>query len=130
MDGKHFHVKCMEHIINLVVQDGIKEATVSIELIRNAVRYIRQSPARWKNFQECCEDENLAKKSLCLDVPTRWNFTYLMLNNTIEYEDAILNYVDRDIGLTHHLEFGHIHVCGGDSDTVDEQPASTLLSSN
>ncbi|KAM3358007.1 hypothetical protein P3S68_020938 [Capsicum galapagoense] len=73
----------------------------------------------------------LQKKSLCLDVPTRWNSTYLMLNRAIEYEGAILNYVDRDIGLAHHLEFGHICVCDGDSDIMDEeQPAGTLLSSD
>ncbi|KAM3306162.1 hypothetical protein P3S67_013032 [Capsicum chacoense] len=121
----------MAHIINLVVQDGIKEANISIERIRQAVRYIRQSPARWKNFQECCVDENLAKKSLCLDVPTRWNSTYLMLNRAIEYEGAILTYADRDIGLAHHLEFGHICVCDGDSDIMDEeQPVGSLLCSD
>ncbi|PHT44243.1 hypothetical protein CQW23_18268 [Capsicum baccatum] len=131
LGGKHLHVRCMAHIINLVVQDGIKEANISIERIRQAVRYIRQSPARWKNFQECCVDENLAKKSLCLDVPTRWNSTYLMLNRAIEYEGAILTYADRDIGLAHHLEFGHICVCDGDSDIVDEeQPVGSLLCSD
>ncbi|PHU03152.1 hypothetical protein BC332_28403 [Capsicum chinense] len=61
------------------------------------------------------------------DVPTRWNSTYLMLNRDIEYEGAILTYVDCDIGLAHHLEFGHIRVCDGDSDIVDEeQPVEEL----
>ncbi|KAH0669917.1 hypothetical protein KY289_024410 [Solanum tuberosum] len=73
--------------------------------VRQAVRYIRQFPARWKKFQECCEDENLAKKSLCLDVPTRWNSTYMMLNQVIEYEGSIVEYADRDIGLALHLKF-------------------------
>ncbi|XP_075077310.1 zinc finger BED domain-containing protein RICESLEEPER 2-like [Nicotiana tabacum] len=35
----------MAHIMNLVVHDGIKESIVSIERIRQTVRYIRQSPA-------------------------------------------------------------------------------------
>uniref|UniRef100_A0A3Q7GK59 Uncharacterized protein n=1 Tax=Solanum lycopersicum TaxID=4081 RepID=A0A3Q7GK59_SOLLC len=98
MGGIHLHIRCMAHIVNLIVQDGTKEANVSIERVREAVTYIRQSPARWKIFQECCEDENLAKKSLCLDVPTRWNSTYMMLSRVIEYEGAIVEYVDRDIG--------------------------------
>lgn len=121
MSGSHLHVRCMAHIVNLIVQDGIKEANVSIERVRQAVRYIRQSPARWLKFQECCEDENLVKKSLCLDVPTRWNSTYMMLNRAIEYESAILDYADHDIGMTHHLEF---------VDIVDGNSTGTLLSSD
>ncbi|KAH0652250.1 hypothetical protein KY289_029928 [Solanum tuberosum] len=105
MGGSHLHIRCMAHIVNLIVQDGTKEANVCIERVRQAVRYIKQSPARWKKFQECCEDENLAKKSLCLDVPTRWNSTYIMLNRVIEYEGAIVEYADRDIGLALHLKF-------------------------
>ena len=85
------------------------------------MRYIRQSPARWKKFQECCEDENLAKKSLCLDVPTRWNSTYMMLKRVIEYEGAIVEYADRDIGLTLHLKF---------VDMVNQNSTGTLLSSD
>ena len=87
-----FHIRCLTHFINIIVQDGTKEVNVSIERVRQVVRYIKQFPFRWKKFQECCEDENLAKKSLCLDVPTRWNSTYMMLKRVIEYEGAILEY--------------------------------------
>ncbi|XP_049391177.1 zinc finger BED domain-containing protein RICESLEEPER 1-like [Solanum stenotomum] len=69
-------------------------------------------------FQECCEDENLVKKSLCLDVPTRWNSTYMMLSRVIEYESAIVEYADRDIGLALHLKF---------VDIVDETPTDHVL---
>ena len=61
MGGNHLHIRCMAHIVNLIVQDGTKEANVSIERVRQIVRYIRPSPSRLKKFQECCEDENLAK---------------------------------------------------------------------
>ncbi|KAH0766223.1 hypothetical protein KY290_002212 [Solanum tuberosum] len=121
MGGSHLHIRCMAHIVNLIVQDGTKEANVCIERVRQAVRYIRQSPARWKKFQECCENENLTKKSLCLDVPTRWNSTYMMLNRVIEYEGAIVEYADRDIGLALHLKF---------VDIVDKNSTGTLLSSD
>lgn len=96
----------------------VQKKHVSIERVRQAVRYIRQSPARSKKFQECCEDENLAKKSLCLDVPTRWNSTYMMLSRVIEYEGAIVEYADRAIGLTLYLKF------------VDKNSTATLLSSD
>ncbi|KAH0738396.1 hypothetical protein KY290_037101, partial [Solanum tuberosum] len=105
MGGSHLHIRCMAHIVNLIVHDGTKEANVCINRVRQAVRYIRQSPARWKKFQKCCENENLAKKSSCLDVPTRWNSTYMILNRVIDYEGAIVEYADPDIDLALHLKY-------------------------
>ncbi|XP_019238739.1 PREDICTED: zinc finger BED domain-containing protein RICESLEEPER 2-like [Nicotiana attenuata] len=111
MNGTHLHVRCMAHIMNLVVQDGFKESSVSIERVRHAVRYVGQSPARLKRFQECFDDEQLnCKKTLCLDVPTRWNSTYLMLRRAVEFESAFSHYASSEIGLRHYLEHSYIEV--------------------
>ncbi|XP_070022044.1 zinc finger BED domain-containing protein RICESLEEPER 2-like [Nicotiana sylvestris] len=119
MEGKHVHVRCMAHIINLVVQDGLRDGSVSVERIRQAVRYIRQSPARWKKFKECCDlDRITSKKSLCLDVPTRWNSTYLMLKVATVYEEAFTKYCDIDYGLMS---------CISNCICEDGQPAGPLL---
>nr|XP_009802456.1 PREDICTED: zinc finger BED domain-containing protein RICESLEEPER 2-like [Nicotiana sylvestris] len=67
----------------------------------------QHSPTRLRKFQECCESENFVKKSLCLDVPTRWNSTYLMLSRAIEYERAIKEYSDH-AGLSRYLMFDAI----------------------
>ncbi|XP_055826363.1 zinc finger BED domain-containing protein RICESLEEPER 1-like [Solanum dulcamara] len=105
MNSNHLHVRCMAHIMNLIVQDGLKECSLSIKRVRHAVRYVRQSPARLKRFQKSCDDEQLScKKSLCLDVPTRWNSTYLMLSRAVEFENAFSNYASREIGLRHYLK--------------------------
>ncbi|XP_075112233.1 zinc finger BED domain-containing protein RICESLEEPER 1-like [Nicotiana tabacum] len=77
MNGQHLQMRCMSHIVNLIVKDGLKESGISIACVRYAVKYIRQSPARLRKFQECCESINIVKKSLCLDVPTR---CYLMFD--------------------------------------------------
>ncbi|XP_075503957.1 zinc finger BED domain-containing protein RICESLEEPER 2-like [Primulina tabacum] len=109
MDGKHLHVRCVAHIINLIVQDGLKEVGDSVRRVRQAIRYIRQSPARIKKFKDCCELEKItSKKSLCLDVVTRWNSTYLMLKVALEFENAFVSYGIHDPGLLDHLL---THVC-------------------
>lgn len=48
-------------------------------------------------FKKCVEDEKLSsKKLLCLDVPTRWNSTYLMLGSAITLEEAFKRYSEED----------------------------------
>lgn len=88
-NGEFVHMRCSAHILNLVVGDGLKELNASIVAVRNAVRYIRASPARLGSFQNCvkstCKED---KAIICLDVSTRWNSTFLMLDRAIKYLDA------------------------------------------
>jgi len=89
MSGHYLHIRCVAHIINLVVQHGLKELDESIARVRDAVRYIRQSPARLRKFKECVEVEKIECKGLLsLDVATRWNSTYLMLETAQKFERA------------------------------------------
>ncbi|CAM8902891.1 unnamed protein product [Rhodiola kirilowii] len=75
-------MRCCAHILNLIVNEGINEQQHSIDGIRNAVRYVRSSPQRLKKFKECIEAEMIRCQSVvCLDVPTRWNSTYMMLEH-------------------------------------------------
>ncbi|KAK7310074.1 hypothetical protein RJT34_07302 [Clitoria ternatea] len=80
MDGQFFHMRCCAHILNLVVNDGLKDMHYSITNVRAAVRFVRSSPQRLALFKDCIQFSRiLSKKLVCLDVPTRWNSTYLML---------------------------------------------------
>ncbi|XP_060672818.1 zinc finger BED domain-containing protein RICESLEEPER 2-like [Ziziphus jujuba] len=71
------------------VLDGLREAHDSIASIRNAVRYVRSSPARLQKFKEYAAQEKIESNSLVfLDVPTRWNSTYLMLEAALKFQNA------------------------------------------
>ncbi|XP_075499293.1 zinc finger BED domain-containing protein RICESLEEPER 2-like [Primulina tabacum] len=99
LGGKYVNVRCIAHIINLVVQDGLKgnDEHVAISRVRGAVRYIRSSPARYKRFQECVQLEKIeTNKLLTLDVPTRWNSIYLMLESAICLKRAFDAYDEVD----------------------------------
>ncbi|CAN6721630.1 unnamed protein product [Malus baccata var. baccata] len=88
-DGKYLHMRCVAHILNLVVNDGIKLLNTAIQSIRNAVRYVRYSPQRLESFKMCVEKVRIDSKGLViLDVPTRWNSTFLMLESALKFKMA------------------------------------------
>ena len=72
MGPEFMHMRYCAHILNLIVQSGLKSIHESIAKVRNAVQYVRASPARFEKFQECVENEKIKVKCLLsLDVPTR-----------------------------------------------------------
>ncbi|XP_019161398.1 PREDICTED: zinc finger BED domain-containing protein RICESLEEPER 2-like [Ipomoea nil] len=84
---KYLHMRCIAHILNLVVQDGLKDCDSSVKKVREVVRYVRNSPARLKKFRDLADWLSIEQRSsLCLDVPTRWNSTYLMLQSALTYQ--------------------------------------------
>jgi hypothetical protein len=102
LGGEYLHMRCAAHILNLVVTEGLKELNDAITKIRNAVRYVRSSPARMARFKECVELERKfiqCKQMVCLDVPTRWNSTYLMLSIAEKYQRAFERMGDEDTQL-------------------------------
>ena len=64
------HMCCCAHILNEIVQDGLKDLNESIVKVRNAMRYVKPSPNRFVKFKACVEKEKIQSKSLlCIDVP-------------------------------------------------------------
>ncbi|XP_028772962.1 zinc finger BED domain-containing protein RICESLEEPER 2-like [Neltuma alba] len=95
--GDYLHLRCSAHILNLVVNDGLKELKNSFDSIRNAVKYVRSSPARLQKFKNIAELEKVDTTSLvCLDVNTRWNSTYLMLESALKFQKAFERLEDED----------------------------------
>ena len=102
--GEFFHLRCCAHILNLVVQDGLKKIDYSVEKIRDTVKYVKASQMRRQKFLECVKLVRLdTKKGLSQDVVTRWNSTYLMLERAIFFQRAFQHLQLSDSNYKFHL---------------------------
>lgn len=97
LDGEFLHMRYCVHIINLIVNDELNEHVFSIDVIRRAVNYVRSSPSRLQKFKAYVELEKIeSKRLLALDVSTKWNSTYLMLEATCKFEKAFTRMEEKD----------------------------------
>jgi hypothetical protein len=88
-DGLFFHIRCANHILNLVAKDGMNVMASSIKNIRAFVLAVKGSPLQWGEFQKCATECGVyTKVGLSLDVVTRWNSTYCMLSDALHYRAA------------------------------------------
>ncbi|KAK3120575.1 hypothetical protein QOZ80_9AG0690210 [Eleusine coracana subsp. coracana] len=98
--GEHLHIRCCAHILNLLVQDGMKVADDAIDLVRELVRHINSSPSRIQAFNEIAQRSGLPSKAgLVLDVLNRWNSTYYMIMEAIQYKVVLKHYAEAQLEL-------------------------------
>ncbi|PKU60856.1 Putative AC9 transposase [Dendrobium catenatum] len=58
-DGEFFHIRCTAHIVNLIVQDGLKEVNLSVIKIRESIKYVKDSQVRKQKFVDCIKQSCL-----------------------------------------------------------------------
>lgn len=98
--GDYFHVRCGAHILNLIVQDGLKVIGDEIKTIKTLVKYINGSEVRKAKLRECAIGIGVSiSKRLWLDCPIRWNSTYRMLERALIYCPCYENLkrIDKDL---------------------------------
>ncbi|XP_042952157.1 zinc finger BED domain-containing protein RICESLEEPER 2-like [Carya illinoinensis] len=96
VSGQLFHVRCCAHITILLVQYRLGEIRDIVDCVRDGIKYLVASESRLKQFSEIAKQLQLPSKKLILDVPTRWNNTYLMLDSAIQFKEVFPRYGDRD----------------------------------
>jgi hypothetical protein len=77
------HIRCFAHVVNLSVQSALKELKNEIDQVRNLIIKCRSSPQRRQKFKEISNLNNISLSPI-LDVSTRWNSTYEMINRALE----------------------------------------------
>ncbi|XP_020985787.1 zinc finger BED domain-containing protein RICESLEEPER 2-like [Arachis duranensis] len=85
LDNVSANDTCQDHLKN-----GLKFAHDVLDKIRKSVKYVRGSESRMIRFKECVSaipDLNFTS-GLHLDVTTRWNSTYIMLESAIKCRKA------------------------------------------
>uniref|UniRef100_A0A1J3IT19 Putative AC transposase n=2 Tax=Noccaea caerulescens TaxID=107243 RepID=A0A1J3IT19_NOCCA len=88
LNGEFLHLRCATHILNLIVKQGLMEVDDNINAIRNGIQYVRSSTPRLQSFEFRVETGKMTRGSLPLDVKTRWNSTYLMLDQALKFRLA------------------------------------------
>jgi hypothetical protein len=89
LGGEFIHMRCATHILNIVVNEGLKDLGDCVSNIRNTVGHVRYSSERMEKVKDCMERKNIqCMKMVCLDVPTTWNSTYLMLSTAEKYQKS------------------------------------------
>src|SRR3954464_6523952 len=86
-----YHIRCSAHVLNLAVQDGLKNLfNIEEELdednlispltkLRIAINAIRRSPKNIDELKKHCENLEIEYHSLPHDCPTQWSSTYTMI---------------------------------------------------
>jgi hypothetical protein len=62
--GQHMHIRCVAHILNLMMQDGMKTIQLALNKIRELMRHIASNDSRLQIFNVILKEFHLPSKKL------------------------------------------------------------------
>ena len=89
-EGAFFHSRCVAHIINLAVQEGLKQIDAQKSIFKRMLRDIFSMTARHSKFIKFCVDAGKTPLGPNWDVPTRWNSTCNMFEKAISQKENLI----------------------------------------
>lgn len=101
LGGDMFQVHCFMHVLNMLVQDSLDAIPEVIHKVRESIKYIKFSQMAQQKFNEVAREVQASQKLVDLDVPMKWNTTYLMLATVLEFKDAFSLLSERDDSYKH-----------------------------
>ncbi|XP_075662921.1 zinc finger BED domain-containing protein RICESLEEPER 1-like [Castanea sativa] len=82
---KIFHIRCITHVINLLVKDGLDEIDYFLHNIRKAIKYMSETTKGKQKFEEVVKKLHLEGKDITSEgVSLRWDSTFFMLRIALE----------------------------------------------
>jgi len=88
------HQRCACHIINLIAKTALKELKEQLNVFRVAISYINASNDRIAAYKRFCIACDKPAHRFNLDMPIRWNSTYLMLHSLLEHRVQFTEFVN------------------------------------
>ncbi|GJU88574.1 zinc finger BED domain-containing protein RICESLEEPER 2-like protein [Tanacetum coccineum] len=97
MEGRFYHSRCVAHIINLCVQDGLAVPTINKikESFKTMLKDVFKSGGKnHQRYIRICKQAGKPCLSPHWDVPTRWNSTYHMFQSGLKQRSTLMYFHD------------------------------------
>jgi len=85
-------IRCFAHCFQSGVKEAMKSMSGIIDDLREVVKNIKCSPKKREIFKTYLQEFNLQERTPILDVVTRWNTTFEMLECCIHLKNVNRNF--------------------------------------